>query len=224
MIAADPLSGIAHGRFGMDIKTFPLGPLQTNCYLAVSGTSAIAVDVGGEPDSVTQYLQQNALSLEAVLLSHLHCDHLYGVGELARTFGAPVYAGAEDAALLDNELGGGGLMGLPLVPPFDWTPLAPGELELLGQPCRVLSTPGHSAGSLSFYFPATGAVFVGDLLFNRSIGRTDFMGGDFDVLIQSVLSRIFTLPDATMVYPGHGPATTVGDEKRHNPFFSEYAR
>ena len=208
----------------MDIRTFPLGPLETNCYVATAGNAAIAVDVGGPPEAVAHYLKEKGCSLEAVLVTHLHCDHLYGVGELARTFGATVFAGAADAPLLDTELGKGGLMGLPLVPPFDWEPLGPGELLLLGQPCRVLATPGHSPGSLSFYFPQAGVVFVGDLLFYRSIGRTDFEGGDYDALITSVRESIFTLPPDTAVYSGHGPATTVGDEMRHTPFFSEFAR
>jgi glyoxylase-like metal-dependent hydrolase (beta-lactamase superfamily II) len=208
----------------MDIKTFPIGPLETNCYVAVSGGAAVAVDVGGDPSPVVEYLQKKSLSLEAVLLTHLHCDHLYGVDELAKAFGAKVYAGAEDASLMGTELGRGGFMGLPLVPPFDWEPVTSGEISVIGQPCRVLATPGHSAGSLSYYFPQAGVVFVGDLLFYRSIGRTDFMGGDYDTLIRSVVNGIFPLPDATEVYSGHGPATTVGDEKRHNPFFSEFSR
>ena len=208
----------------MDIKTFPLGPLQTNCYLAVSGTSAMAVDVGGAPGPVAEYLRQHALTLETVLLTHLHCDHLYGVGELTTAFGVKAYGGADDGPLLEDEIGRGGFMGMPLVPPFDWQPIAPGETVLLGQPCRVLATPGHSAGSLSYFFPRSGVVFVGDLLFYRSIGRTDFVGGDHDALIRSVVTEIFSLPEATVVYPGHGPATTVGDEKSHNPFFSEFAR
>jgi glyoxylase-like metal-dependent hydrolase (beta-lactamase superfamily II) len=208
----------------MDIKMFPLGPLETNCYVASSGASAIAVDVGGDPASVAAYLIEKGLRLEAILVTHLHCDHLYGVAELARAAGATVFAGAADAPLLDMEIGGGGLMGLPLVPPFSWEPLGPGELTLVGQTCRVLATPGHSAGSLSFYFPASGAVFVGDLLFYRSIGRTDFPGGDYEALMRSVREAIFSLPPETVVYSGHGPATTVGDEMRHNPFFTEFAR
>ncbi|EHJ49167.1 beta-lactamase domain protein [Solidesulfovibrio carbinoliphilus subsp. oakridgensis] len=208
----------------MDIRTFPLGPLETNCHVAVVGTAAVAVDVGGDPAQVAQFLKEKGLALEAVLLTHLHCDHLYGVGTLAREFGAKAYGGAGDAFLLDTEVGAGGLMGLPLVPPFDWEPIAPGETTLLGQPCRVLATPGHSPGSLSYHFPEAGVVFVGDLLFYRSIGRTDFAGGDYDALIRSVATEIFALPPATLVYAGHGPATTVGDEKRHNPFFSEFAR
>ncbi|EFL50007.1 conserved hypothetical protein [Solidesulfovibrio fructosivorans JJ]] len=208
----------------MDIKTFPIGPLETNCYIAVAGSAAIAVDVGGKPTAVAQFLEEKGLALEAVLLTHLHCDHLYGVGELAGAFGAPVFAGAADASLLEIEIGRGGFMGLPQVPEFSYEPIAPGERTFLGQPCRVLATPGHSPGSLSYYFPEAGTVFVGDLLFYRSIGRTDFAGGDYDQLMASVREKIFVLPEATLVYPGHGPATSVGDEMRHNPFFSEYAR
>ncbi len=206
----------------MDIKTFPIGPLETNCHVATNGSSAIAVDVGGEPSAVAQYLKERGLSLEAVLVTHLHCDHIYGVGELAREFGATIFAGAEDAPLMETDLGRGGFMGLPLVPAFTWEPLGPGEISLLGQPCRVLATPGHSAGSRSYYFPQADVVFVGDLIMYRSVGRTDFPGGDFDALMRSVREGIFTLPENTMILSGHGLATTVGDEMRHNPFFSEY--
>ena len=208
----------------MDIKMFPLGPLETNCYVLVNDGKALAVDVGGDPAPVLDYLAQRGASLDTILLSHLHCDHLYGVAALAAATRATVLAGAADAALLDDELGRGGLMGLPLVPPFDWTPVAPGPHDFIGLACQILATPGHSAGSLSLYVPDAASVFVGDLLFNRSIGRTDFLGGDYDSLINAVKTAIFTLPDATTVYPGHGPATTVGAEKQHNPYFSEFAR
>lgn len=208
----------------MHVRRFAIGPLETNSYLCASGNAAIAVDVGGDPAPMLDYLRQNGLTLGAVLLTHLHFDHCYGVAELARTCGVPVYAGAGDRALLATELGRGGVAGLPLVSSFDWEPLEPGETDFLGQPCRVMATPGHSAGSLSYHFPQAGVVFVGDLLFQRSIGRTDFPDGDYDVLLASVRACIFPLPDATLVYPGHGPSTTVGDEKRHNPFLSEYAR
>jgi glyoxylase-like metal-dependent hydrolase (beta-lactamase superfamily II) len=208
----------------MDIKTFPLGPLETNCYVACAGGAAVAVDVGGEPSAVVRFLEEKGLTLEAVLLTHLHCDHLYGVAELVRATGAPVHAGAADAPLLEDEIGRGGFMGLPLVPQFSFSPIAPGEYTFLGQPCRVLATPGHSLGSLSYSFPEAGMVFVGDLLFYRSVGRTDFMGGDYGQLMASVRDAIFTLPDATVVYPGHGLTTTVGDEKRHNPYFTEFTR
>jgi hydroxyacylglutathione hydrolase len=208
----------------MDIKAFPLGPLETNCYVASSNGTAVVVDVGGDPAEVAAYLRAGRLTLAAILLTHLHCDHLYGVAALVKEFEAKVLAGADDAGLLDTELGGGGLMGLPLVPPFPWEPVAPGPLDLPGLPCRVLATPGHSQGSLSYHFPEAKAVFVGDLLFYRSIGRTDFPGGDFDALVASVKSQIFVLPKDTAVYPGHGLPTTVADEQLHNPFFTEFTR
>ena len=208
----------------MDILAFPLGPLETNCYLAMAGAAALAVDPGGNPGVVLERIEQRGLTLEAIFLTHLHCDHLYGVAALARATGAKVWAGAEDAMLMETELGRGGLMGLPMVDGFDWAPVAPGEATFAGESCRVLATPGHSPGSRSLYFPEAGAVFVGDLLFYRSIGRTDFAGGDYEALLNSVRESIFTLPPDTVVYSGHGPATTVGGEMRHNPFFSEFAR
>lgn len=207
----------------MEVETFALGPLQTNSYLAHHGTLAAAVDVGGNPAPMADFLRARGLSLTHILLTHLHCDHLYGVAELARITGAPVFASGADSGLMRTELGRGGFMGLPLVEPFEFSDVSPGEVVLAGRPCRILSTPGHSPGGLSAYFPEDGVVFVGDLLFYRSVGRTDFPGGDSDTLLAAVREKIFTLPADTMVYPGHGPATTVGAEQRHNPFFSEFA-
>jgi len=207
----------------MKVETFPLGPLQTNSYLACSGGLAAAFDVGGDPAPMLDYLRKNSLTLTHILATHLHCDHLYGVAALAGATGAPVWASPADRFLMDTELGGGGLMGLPMVAPFTFADVSPGEAVLAGRPCRILATPGHSPGGLSCYFPEDGVVFVGDLLFSRSVGRTDFPGGDSDALLASVKARIFTLPGDTAVYPGHGPATTVAEERRHNPFFSEFA-
>ncbi len=207
----------------MKVETFPLGPLQTNSFLACSGGLAAVCDVGGDPAPILAYLKKNSLTLTHILLTHLHCDHLYGVAALARATGAPVWGSGADRFLMDTELGGGGLMGLPLVAPFEFVDASPGEVEAAGRPCRILATPGHSPGGLSFYFPQDGVVFVGDLLFSRSVGRTDFPGGDHDQLLASVKEWIFTLPGDTAVYPGHGPATSVAQERRHNPFFSEFA-
>ncbi len=207
----------------MRVETFPLGPLQTNSYLACHETLAAAFDVGGDPAPMVDFLRANGLTLTHIFLTHLHCDHLYGVAELARTTGAPVVASPADRFLLDTELGAGGFMGLPRVEPFAFTEIFPGEAVMAGRPCRILSTPGHSPGSLTVHFPLDGVLFAGDVLFSRSVGRSDFPGGDHETLLTAVREKIFTLPGDTVVYPGHGPATTVAGEMRHNPFFSEFA-
>ncbi len=205
----------------MRIETFPLGPLATNGYLLSEGGKAVFVDPGGDPARVLAAIERQGLELTHILVTHLHCDHIYGCASLARSTGAPILANPEDAFLMDTEVGGGGLMGLPMVERFDYGALREGPAEFLGLPCEVLATPGHTPGSLSFHFPEQGQVLVGDLLFKRSIGRTDFPGGDTAALMDSVRSKIFTLPPETVVLSGHGPATTAGDEHNHNPFFQD---
>lgn len=207
----------------MQVEVFPLGPLETNSYLAIQDGSALAVDAGGDPAPMLEYLNLHKLSLSRILLTHLHFDHIYGVAALHQATGAPVSAGAKDAYLLDNELGQGGFMGLPKVERFAFETLEPGEIELLGQPCRVMLTSGHTPGSLSYYFPQAKVVFVGDLVFYRSIGRTDFPGGSFEDLIRSARESILSLPPETVIYSGHGPETGVGLERLHNPYFTEFA-
>ena len=204
----------------MHVAIFPLGPLETNCYLAVNGASALAIDPGGEPARVLKYLKDKGLTLTRILNTHFHFDHILGNAALCRATGAPIAASPGDTELLATELGRGGFSGFPATPDFAFEPLAAGEITLIGLTCRVLETPGHSQGSLSFYFPDGGCVFVGDLIFYRSVGRTDFPGGDMGQLKRSAREMIFSLPEATIIYPGHGPATTVGDEKLHNPFLA----
>lgn len=203
----------------MRIKSYTLGPLQTNGFLLANGERAVFVDPGGDPAPAIRDIQSDGLKLEFILNTHFHCDHVYGNKALSDATGANILANPEDEYLLQTELGSGGLMGLPKVEPFDYDPINEGEHEFLGMPCSVFATPGHSQGSLSFYFPDAGAVFVGDLLFKRSIGRTDFPGGSTETLLTSAREKIFSLPPETVVYSGHGPSTTVGDEVNHNPFF-----
>ncbi len=203
----------------MEIKTFPLGPLQTNCYVLAGDTEAVAVDPGGDPAEVLAYLEANNLKLTHILNTHLHFDHTYGNKALSEATGAPILCCEDDLALLETELGAGGSFGLPLVDKYTPQTIAPGEHSFAGFACTVFHTPGHSLGSLTFYFPEAKAAFVGDLIFYRSIGRTDFPGGDLDVLKSSVTECIFTLPGETELLSGHGPETTAGDEMIHNPFF-----
>lgn len=202
----------------MPIAIFPLGPLSTNSYIISSGDHAIAIDVGGDPAPMLEYLKSNSLQLADICLTHLHFDHLYGVADLAQATGAPVLAPAGDSPLVNTESAQGGLWGMPEVPPFKMQTLPEGEVVLGGMKCIVIQTPGHTPGGVSLYFPADKAVFTGDALFYRSIGRTDFPYGNHAQLLHSVQDRLFTLPDDTVVYPGHGPETTIGCEKRENPF------
>lgn len=208
----------------MQRRTFTIGPLDTNCYLVYAGKEAVVIDPGGSPKDILAFLDQEDLTLTHVLLTHLHFDHVYGVSELAKTTGARVLASEADRYMTDNKLGKGGVtVCMPSVPDYDFEPLEPGPLALAGGECTVIATPGHSPGGLSYYFPEMGVVYSGDSLFYRAIGRTDFAGGSFKTLITSIREALFSLPDDTIVYPGHGPSTTVGDEKNNNPYSSDFA-
>ena len=206
----------------MTIKTFNLGPLQTNCYVLADDKKAVVIDPGGDPAEVVDYLKANNLTVTHILNTHLHFDHTAGNKELSEITGAPILCSEEDADLLDSWLGRGGDMGLPVLDLYEWQNVKPGEAQFAGFDCTIFHTPGHSKGSLTFYFPEAKVAFVGDLIFYRSIGRTDFPGGDLDILKRSVTEHIFTLPPNTKLLSGHGPETTVSDEQNHNPFFSEF--
>ena len=207
----------------MPIATFPIGPLATNSYLVHETKEAVAIDVGGSPEDMLAYLHGNHLVLKAICLTHLHFDHLYGVADLATATGAPVYAPAGDSVLMKTEAGSGGMWGMPPVKHFGSVPLEPGKTTFAGMECDVLLTPGHTPGGVSLYFPQERAVFTGDALFYRSLGRTDFPGGNHQQLLASIKEILFRLPDDVKVYPGHGPATTIGDEKKENPFVGEFS-
>jgi glyoxylase-like metal-dependent hydrolase (beta-lactamase superfamily II) len=203
----------------MRITSYPLGPLETNCHVLDHQGRALAVDPGGDPAEVLEFLAAERLSLEHILITHMHFDHIYGCAALAKATGAPVLAPQGDAFLLDTELGRGGVYGFPVVEPFTFATLAEGPAQFIGLDCQCLTTPGHTPGHFSFYFPQAKAAFVGDLIFYRSVGRTDFPGGSSDDLKRSVLEKIFTLPGETMLYSGHGLESTVDSERTHNPFF-----
>ncbi|MDQ7031526.1 MAG: MBL fold metallo-hydrolase [Desulfonauticus sp.] len=206
----------------LKVKIFTLGPLGTNCYVLFSDQKAVVIDPGGDPEEVISFLEDNGLSVENIFNTHLHFDHTYGNAKLSQHTGASILASEKDRFLLDSELGRGGFMDFPEVEPFGFQRLEPGTLQVLGVECQVLETPGHTPGSLSFYFPEQKIVFVGDLLFFRSVGRTDFPGGNLETLKNAVKEKIFTLPGETIVYPGHGEETLVKEEKLHNPFFVQY--
>ncbi len=206
----------------LNVQIFHLGPLQTNCFVVFNESEALVVDPGGEPDAVLNFLRQKRLKLLYILNTHFHFDHILGNKSLQQALKVPVLASPEDDALLQAQVGGGGgMMGFPKVEAFEYEALNPGHYNWLGEECQVLTTPGHTPGSLSFYFPQSAMVFSGDLIFSRSVGRTDFPGGSTETLMQSVKEKIFTMPEKTVIYSGHGPQTTVHDEKLFNPFFQE---
>ena len=203
---------------GIFLEIFQLGPLETNCYFLHDSTCAIVIDPGGEPEQIAACLERKGLKLTHILNTHLHFDHIQGNASLARLTGAPILAGSEDDYLMQTELGLGGMMGFPVTEPFPYLPLNAGVYRFLDLDCTVFATPGHSPGSRSFYFPDLEWVFVGDLVFYRSVGRTDFPGGDAKVLRRSARECILSLPEQTIIYPGHGPRTDVASESLHNTF------
>lgn len=203
------------------VETFVVGSLETNCHLFGRGTQAVLVDCGPAPESIVQAIRQRNLDLKAIYLTHLHLDHIEGVAELQKMTQARVFASKKDRYLADIPFKHGGSREFNRLVKFNFEDIPPGKHSVLGQPMLVLDTPGHTPGSLSYFFPLAGCVFVGDLVFKGSVGRTDYPGGKGPILLESIRNRIFILPDETYIYSGHGPRTTVSCEKTSNPFFTD---
>ena len=201
---------------------------QTNCYLVAteSGGMAVAVDAPPDPVAILELAAQHRLSVVALLVTHGHVDHAGGAGGLNRATGAEVYVHRDDDYLtLDPETQLRSLFGM--VPPGDYTApekitdLEHGQmLHLAGIDVEVRHTPGHTPGHCCFYLPDEGILMSGDQLFRGSVGRTDLPGGNWDDLLESMASQVLTLSDDVRVLPGHGPETTVGTERRTNPFLT----
>jgi glyoxylase-like metal-dependent hydrolase (beta-lactamase superfamily II) len=204
-------------------------PFAENTYIAwrPGRTDAIVVDPGFEPEAVIEALRAEGLTPAAILNTHGHVDHIAGNDALKAAFpAAPLIIGAGDAAMLtDPMLNLSGLSGVAVTsPPADRTVREGDVIEAAGLRLEVLDIPGHSPGHVVFVLRDDSVVFGGDVLFAGSIGRTDFPGGDLDLLLSGIRAKLWPLPDASAVYPGHGPATTVGVEKRTNPFLAGGAR
>lgn len=202
---------------------FALGPFETNCYLVwVEGQPACwIVDAGFEPDPLIEAARRRGLEPEALLLTHAHADHIAGVRKVLEAFpGLPVHIhDTERGWLADPEQNLSAGLGVPVTAPAPQASLADGQsLELAGSHWRVLHTPGHSPGGVTLHCPEAGLALVGDALFAGSIGRHDFPGSSFETLEHSIREKLYALPDPTRVLPGHGPETTIGQEKRSNPF------
>jgi hydroxyacylglutathione hydrolase len=205
------------------IEAFVLGPYQTNCYLVYVGTGPDCwiVDCGFDPQEMIDRVQELRLTPTAIILTHAHIDHIAGLAEVRRAFpGVPVMIHrAERDWLGDPELNLSAFAGLPISGPDADRLLEEGdELTLAGSTWRVLHTPGHSPGGITLYSARDNSALVGDALFAGSIGRTDFPGCSFEELEQSIRTKLYTLPEETRIYPGHGPGSTIGRERRTNPF------
>lgn len=216
----------------MKLHVLPAGPIQTNAYLLIAPErgEAVLIDAPGEVwPEVEKLLTPSATEsgsvcrLKEIWLTHGHWDHMQGAAEIVRATGAVVRAHEADKVLIETpevmkRFAGLGFNIEP-VKVDHW--IKQGDrLEALGTVAEVRHVPGHCPGNVLFYFAGEGAVFVGDALFNGGVGRWDLPGGDFDVLARAIRAQIYTLPEKTVVFPGHGPKTTVGHESEHNPYVS----
>lgn len=202
------------------IKTCVVGPVSTNCYLVYneSTRAAVIVDPGDNGDYILNKCRELSLAPEAVLLTHGHFDHISAVQDICRTFHIKVYASAaEDEMLADSTLNMTSRMGRQISFHGDELLQDGDELSLLGFTWKVIETPGHTAGSVCFYLLGEDVLLAGDTLFLESYGRTDLPTGSSRALAASIIQKLFTLPEDTMVYPGHGDPTTIGHEKVYNP-------
>lgn len=205
------------------VEGFELGPYATNCYLAsVPGSGDCwIIDAGFGPRGLLDRVRSRGLRPTALILTHAHVDHLGGIADvLARHPGLPIYLHeAEHAWLGDPVLNLSAAMGVPVTIPGPARPLRDGDrLELAGTFWKVLHVPGHSPGGVALVHGESGTALVGDALFAGSIGRTDLPGGNFETLAAAIRRKLYTLPEGTRIYPGHGPPSTIGEEKRTNPF------
>lgn len=207
----------------LTIQTFCLGQWQTNCYVLSVGRSCWIVDAGFEPGEMLNAIKQRGLTLEQVVLTHAHLDHIGGLYQVRRAYpNVPILIHVDEQEFLtDTRLNLSAAFVEPVVAPEATRLLTGGEtLELGGVRFEVRHTPGHSPGGITLYQPDHGVALVGDTLFAGSIGRFDFPTSDGDRLMQSIHEQLLSLPDDTRVLPGHGPETTIGHERATNPYLN----
>jgi hydroxyacylglutathione hydrolase len=213
-------------------ETFPVGPLQCNCSIIGDEASreAIVIDPGDDIPRILALLAKHKLTVKQILVTHAHIDHIAGAARLKTITGAPILYNQSDIPLtrmMEMQANWLGVLTPEVHPPDDsledghliligTTP----ELNLPGLSGTILHTPGHTQGSICLHLPAENLLLAGDTLFAGSVGRTDLPGGDGPQLIRSIREKLLSLPESTVVVPGHGPATTIGDERESNPFLS----
>lgn len=210
----------------MNIKRFTVNPFQENTYVvSVDSGETMIIDPGfytaNEENAFVNYLETNGLNPTILVNTHLHIDHVLGNAFIEKRYGLRAFAHAGDGFWLEGLEAQARMFGLPMRGPKPSIGLyiREGDKVSLGKETfEVLEVPGHSPGSIVLYNRAQGCLFAGDVLFESSVGRSDFTGGDHGVLIKGITEKLLTLPDETVVYSGHGPSTTIGKEKTGNPY------
>jgi glyoxylase-like metal-dependent hydrolase (beta-lactamase superfamily II) len=206
-------------------KIFPVGPLQCNCSVIGDEKTheAMVIDPGDQIEGILEILRQEKLTLKQIVITHAHIDHVGGAMKLKEATGAPILMNQNDYALLkmlDMQAAWVGMR-----PPGDVQvdeAIGQGRVLKIGDiSSNVIHTPGHTEGSICLYFPTEKKLIAGDTLFAGSIGRTDLPGGSMDKIMRSLHTQVLALPDETEVIPGHGPMTTIGEERETNPFLQK---
>ena len=212
----------------MDVRAFTVGPVQENTFLLSrdGADRAVMIDPGDEPDVLLGAVDKLDVTVEAILLTHTHFDHIGAVAPVARATGAPVYCPKLEVPVLADIMAYVPWAGFGPFESYDADETVEGgeRLELAGFDIDVLFTPGHSPGHVTYAFEDEQALLSGDVLFQGSIGRTDLPGGDHATLLRSIAALLERYPDETTVYPGHMGITTLGRERATNPFLAELAR
>ena len=209
------------------LHDFTFNPFQENTYiLSAEDGSAILIDPGcyteEEEQDLVDFLKSEHLHPVRIINTHCHLDYVFGNAFAAKKYNLPIEIHPGEQIVLDQALSMSHLYGIPMTPsPQPEHTLLPGEDLILGDSrLKILFTPGHSPASISLYCRDHGFLIAGDVLFHESIGRTDLPGGNLATLLKSIRDEFFNLPDETVVYPGHGPKTTIGHERRNNPFLN----
>ena len=211
----------------LNVKTFVFNPVQENTYVLSDQKDACCIIdpgcyFGNERIALKEYIDQQGLSPKLLLNTHCHLDHVFGNKFVYDTWGLPLHLHEKEEPVLANAPERGLMWGMPFENyRGELIFLVPGETVMLGDDqLSILFLPGHSPGSVGFYCASQGFLIGGDVLFRESIGRTDLPGGHHATLLNSIRTQLWTLPDETVVYPGHGEPTTIGWEKKHNPFLN----
>jgi glyoxylase-like metal-dependent hydrolase (beta-lactamase superfamily II) len=211
------------GEKTMVFDVMVVGPLSVNCLILGCDATreGVVVDPGGDVERIIEAVRRHDLAIRFIINTHGHFDHVGGNRQAVAAFGAPLLIHQADAPMLDRVADVGSMYGIQgeNSPPADGFLVEGMEIEFGAYRMKVLHTPGHTPGGCCLYLAKENKVITGDTLFADSIGRTDLPGGSHDQILESIRNKLFTLPDDVVAYPGHGPETSIGQEKRHNPYF-----